>query len=184
MSILNYRKGIGSLTRHVEITKSSRCFFNIRYAEVRVILRFLKAMSGNGKVLHCAALFPILQFCIFIHLWAIYVFPRSVHLFCCSQIGRLILGIYVHKNRSQIQVYEFRNGEQGRTVSFLWIFFLHIRHRILQGLNAPAYPASIKTVKRAHAVPRPHQCGKVFLPYCSTPPTKLIRNHEETVQGT
>ncbi len=27
-------------------------------------------------------------------LWAIYIFPGSIHLFCCSNIGRPILGIY------------------------------------------------------------------------------------------
>jgi hypothetical protein len=30
----------------------------------------------------------------FMYLWAIYIFPGSVCLFCCSQIGRPILGIY------------------------------------------------------------------------------------------
>ncbi len=29
----------------------------------------------------------------FMNLWAIFIFPWSVYLFCCSQLGRLILGI-------------------------------------------------------------------------------------------
>jgi hypothetical protein len=40
----------------------------------------------------------IIMFCLtiftFMYLWAIYIFPGSVCLFCCSQICRLILGIY------------------------------------------------------------------------------------------
>jgi hypothetical protein len=39
-----------------------------------------------------------IMFCLpistFMYLSAIYIFPGSVCLFCCSQIGRLILGIY------------------------------------------------------------------------------------------
>ncbi len=30
----------------------------------------------------------------FMCIWAIYILPRSVHLFSCSRIGRLIMGIY------------------------------------------------------------------------------------------
>ncbi len=30
----------------------------------------------------------------FMYLWAIYVFPGSVHLFCCSKIGKPMLGIH------------------------------------------------------------------------------------------
>jgi hypothetical protein len=47
---------------------------------------------------NCAALFPISMF---IHLGAIYIFP--VHLFCCSQIGRPIVGIY--KSLTEIWMY-------------------------------------------------------------------------------
>jgi hypothetical protein len=43
----------------------------------------------------------------FIHLWAIYIFPGSVHLFFCSQIGRPMWWEYI--NRSQI--YECRNWD-------------------------------------------------------------------------
>ncbi len=53
----------------------------------------------------------------FMHLWAIYTFPGSICLFCCSQIDRPILGIYI--NRSE--VHECRNWERGPTVLFLGI---------------------------------------------------------------
>ncbi len=54
----------------------------------------------------------------FMYLWAIYIFPESVCLFCCSQINRLVLGIQ-YINRSQ--VHECRNWERGCAVSFLGI---------------------------------------------------------------
>ncbi len=50
------------------------------------------------------------------YLWAIYTFHGSDCLFCCSQIGRPILGIYcIH--RSQLR--ECRNWDWGRALSFL-----------------------------------------------------------------
>ncbi len=65
----------------------------------------------------------IIMFCLpistFTYLWAIYIFPgaRAVCLFCYSQRGRLMLGIYI--NRSE--VHECRNWERGPRVSFLGI---------------------------------------------------------------
>ncbi len=49
-------------------------------------IRFMYSQKGN-----CAASFPIP---IFLFLLAIYRYPRSVHLFFCSQIGRPILVKY------------------------------------------------------------------------------------------
>ncbi len=63
----------------------------------------------------------IIMFCLpivtFIYLWAIYIFPGSVCLFCCSQIGKPILGIY----KSLTSTHECRTWERGRAVSFLGI---------------------------------------------------------------
>ncbi len=84
------------------------------YTATKIPLMY--SFSGN-----CLASFTVSTF---ICLWAIYIFPGSVHLFSCSRIGRPILEIY--KNLSQI--YEYRNWETEHydyvleiTVSFLGI---------------------------------------------------------------
>jgi hypothetical protein len=52
--------------------------------------------------------------CGIMYLWAIYIFPRSVHLFC------YIAFAWEYINRSQI--HECRNWERGHAVLFLGIF--------------------------------------------------------------
>jgi len=61
------------------------------------------------------------QFPHFMYLWAIYIFPGSVCLFCCSQIGRLNLRIY------KSLTHKCGNCERGRAVSFLGIHKLDFR---------------------------------------------------------
>jgi hypothetical protein len=54
-------------------------------------------------------------------LWAIYIFPRSVCLFCCRKIGGPIVGIY----KSLTQISECGNWDWGRAVSFLGVLKLY-----------------------------------------------------------
>ncbi len=93
------------------------------YVRTAKKIRIMYSQKSN-----CEALFPI---SIFIHLWAIYIFPWSVHLFCCSHISRPMVGIYI--NRSQR--YECKNWYWCRAVSFLGIFLSNFGTVSLQCLQ-------------------------------------------------
>ncbi len=72
-----------------------------------------KIINKYSQKRNCAAWGPISTF---MCLWAIYIFPLLVCLFCCRKICGPILGIY----KSQTQTHECRNGDWGREIPFLW----------------------------------------------------------------
>jgi hypothetical protein len=86
-----------------------------------LILRFehkwQKRPAGTpAKYINPIYVFPISTF---MCLWAIYIFPGSVHIFSCSRIGRRILGIdTVHRMKIDC----------GVTISFLGICVSNFRY--------------------------------------------------------
>ncbi len=56
----------------------------------------------------------------FMCLWAFYIFPRSVHLFCCRKMA----------DRSWEYINRSQNWERGRAVLFLEIFFPNFRYSV------------------------------------------------------
>ncbi len=55
-----------------------------------------------------------------------YIFPRSVHIFSCSRIGRPLAQSWEYMNRSQ--THECGNWDWGRTIPFLGIVVSNFRY--------------------------------------------------------
>jgi hypothetical protein len=98
-----------------------------------------------------------------------YTFPPSVHVFCCSIIGGLIVGIY---KRSQI--HEFRNWERGRAVSFLGIFVSNFRFSVFAVRSGSIPPSAIASLFLAYEEYFPSflSCQGVVRPAPDVPHTR------------
>jgi len=69
---------------------------------------------------------------------AIYIFPRSVHHFSCSRIGRPIV--------NGLQKHEFRNWERGCAVSFVGICVSNFQYSVFAVQNCIQFHVSKQNV--------------------------------------
>ena len=69
----------------------------------------------------------------FMCLWAIYIFPRSAHLFSSNRIGRPIRGIY--KSLTETWMWEF---DCSRAVTFLGTLVSNFRYSVF-AVHSPCY---------------------------------------------
>ena len=112
-------------------------FFNSDHTAKKI--QFMYSQKWN-----CAASFPISTF---LYLWAIYILPRSVHLFSCKQNKRS----WEYINRSP--KHECRNWERGRAVSFLGIFVLNFWYSVFAVYTRKmlrSYPFSLRYKQKHH----------------------------------
>ncbi len=58
-----------------------------------------KISNKYSQKRNCVTTVPIPTF---MFLWAIYIFPQSVCLFCCRKIGGLIVGIYIDRSNTHL----------------------------------------------------------------------------------
>ncbi len=84
-----------------------------------------KIWNKYYQKLKCAASFPIPTF---MFRWAIYIFPRSVCLFCCRKISGQIVRIY----KSLTDTWMWKLERRGRAVSF-------------RGIHKSDFPCSVQT---------------------------------------
>ncbi len=99
---------------------------------------------------------------IHVSLWAIYLFPGSIHIFSCSRIGRPIVGLYINR----AQTHECRNWDRAPPppIPFLGICVSNFRYcvfavcpsaRLTAADSGPSFAASSNLRNSLAGMPAP-----------------------------